>query len=798
MEYQTPGVYTVEKNAFPNSVVEVATAIPAFIGYTAKADFNGLNMSNKPVRVNSLKEFEDYFGQGATVKFSLLDKAGGAVPEVRETRHVATPDVQLSDGSTFLLVPDSDPFYLYNSVRLFYLNGGATCYVTSIGLYQTPVSSAAAPGGGNQAALDKAQDRLKAAQDRQKALDPALKPDDPTVVAAQADVDTAQAELSVQQSGQALMLAQGTAAAAVATVERKQKQAAAKAALATVQDELKAVQKEVDDAKTAVDADAAATAPAIDAQLETDIDTAQDALDQEADAAQREPLLKALQKAQQDYKEAANAVLEFNLQVQEHAQTLLDARQRLALVTAKVDKAQQLVDDLGAPAGGAAPALAPTVTYERVTVKKEDFLTAIDSLEYEQDPTMLVCPDALLLSKQDYYTVAQYMLMHCKDNQNRVALLDVYNGAVTMPQSPIIDPVIKDFREGVGQNYLNYGAAYFPWVKSAVLSEANVSFANFSDSLMDTIRTKTLSQFQRARVEPGKQLDISVIEAETNTTGELLNLKKEPLKDAEYNSLTAYRDVTDKSNLLTKVTQTNIFDLAKDMNLPVSANPQREALDNTVVHNAMKTLSKDYMVLVKAIMTYLNTLPPAAAMAGVYTAVDTNRGVWKAPANVSLNGVVAPTVSLSDKDQGRLNIDAVSGKSINAIRPFPGLGTLVWGARTLDGNSQDWRYINVRRTMIMIEQSIKLAARAYVFEPNDANTWTTVRSMINNFLFNLWKQGALAGGSPDDAYSVQIGLGSTMTADDILNGYMNVTVLLAIVRPAEFIVLTFQQQMQKS
>ena len=94
--------------------------------------------------------------------------------------------------------------------------------------------------------------------------------------------------------------------------------------------------------------------------------------------------------------------------------------------------------------------------------------------------------------------------------------------------------------------------------------------------------------------------------------------------------------------------------------------------------------------------------------------VDNSRGVWKAPANVSLNGVVSPAVNISHDDQEDLNV-TTQGKSINAIRSFIGEGVLVWGARTLDGNSLDWRYINVRRTMIMLEQSIKLATKAYVF-----------------------------------------------------------------------------------
>jgi len=160
--------------------------------------------------------------------------------------------------------------------------------------------------------------------------------------------------------------------------------------------------------------------------------------------------------------------------------------------------------------------------------------------------------------------------------------------------------------------------------------------------------------------------------------------------------------------------------------------------------------------------------------------------------------VNAPSVNISGEQQQSLNVDVMAGKSVNVIRPFPGIGTLVWGGRTLDGNSQDWRYINVRRTLIMIEQSLKLATRAYVFEPNDAGTWVTVSSMINNFLFNLWKEGALAGAAPEQAYNVQIGLGATMTPNDILDGIMRISVKVAIVRPAEFIVITFQQQQQQS
>ena len=99
-------------------------------------------------------------------------------------------------------------------------------------------------------------------------------------------------------------------------------------------------------------------------------------------------------------------------------------------------------------------------------------------------------------------------------------------------------------------------------------------------------------------------------------------------------------------------------------------------------------------------------------------------------------GVTSTTLQIDDTEQEGLNVDAVSGKSVNAIRFFNGQGVLVWGARTLDGNSQDWRYINVRRTVTMIEQSAKLALRAYVFAPNTSNTWATIKSMLENFLTN--------------------------------------------------------------
>jgi phage tail sheath protein FI len=555
--FQTPGVYVVEQNAFPNSVVEVATAIPAFIGYTQFAAYSGKDLTNVPTSVGSLKEFEALFGVGYTQPFTLAKVAAagaaGAAPPAAGAKTstaelmVAATSLKLAVDATasYTLTPTNTAlYYLYNAIRLFYLNGGSSCYIVSIGPYD----------------------------------------------------------------------------------------------------------------------------------------------------------------------ESASTYSQFN--------------------------------------------------------------DAIDTLINEQDPTMVLCPDALRLDDiADYNNVMTYMLAHCEAVQSRVALFDVYKGAVTDTKVFSQDQnAISDFRDGVGMNNLNYGITYFPWVNSSIISDTDITFLNLDEASLTLLQT-------------------------------LLNPTSSPAgQQAMVPKLLATPNPSQTENIFTQaIALLKDNALPKPASLPANYDPKQAlAAKRQAIQNSLTALYQDYKLVMKDIAAYLNTLPVSPAMAGVYTAVDSSRGVWKAPANVSLNGVVSPTVALGDTDQAKLNVDAVSGKSINAIRSFKNLGVMVWGARTLDGNSEDWRYVNVRRTMIMIEQSVKIAAHFYVFEPNTANTWVTIKSAINGFLFNLWKQGALAGAVPADAYQVQVGLGSTMTADDIAKGVMNVTVLVAISHPAEFIQLTFQQEMQKS
>ncbi len=196
--------------------------------------------------------------------------------------------------------------------------------------------------------------------------------------------------------------------------------------------------------------------------------------------------------------------------------------------------------------------------------------------------------------------------------------------------------------------------------------------------------------------------------------------------------------------------------------------------------------------------TQTRMIPASGAIAGIYNEVDEQRGVFKAPANVNVQGVIGLSQQINDDQQQNLNVDSVGGKSINVIRNFADRGIIVWGARTLAGNDNEWCYVPVRRLCNMIEESIRQATSPFVFEPNDANTWIKAKAMIENFLHGLWTQGALTGAKPEQAFFVNVGLGRTMTADDMLQGRMIIEVGISAIRPAEFIILRFSLQLQGS
>lgn len=185
------------------------------------------------------------------------------------------------------------------------------------------------------------------------------------------------------------------------------------------------------------------------------------------------------------------------------------------------------------------------------------------------------------------------------------------------------------------------------------------------------------------------------------------------------------------------------------------------------------------------------SVPPSALMAGVYGKTDGERGVWKAPANVVLNGVSDVSVRVTNEQQAELN-----PKGINVIRHFSDRGLVVWGSRT-QKDDDDWRYIPVRRLFDAAERDIRKALQPMVFEPNSQPTWKRVQAAIDNYLHHLWQQGALAGNKTEEAYFVRVGKGITMTQDEINQGQMIIQVGMAAVRPAEFIILKFTQDMSQ-
>ncbi|PWU01784.1 MAG: phage tail sheath family protein [Bacteroidetes bacterium] len=211
----------------------------------------------------------------------------------------------------------------------------------------------------------------------------------------------------------------------------------------------------------------------------------------------------------------------------------------------------------------------------------------------------------------------------------------------------------------------------------------------------------------------------------------------------------------------------------------------------------LKSANNAYYYQAKSAINDIQMLLPASSAAlGVYASVDSTRGVWKAPANVNIDFAIAPEIQITHLEQQDLNVDPNAGKSINVIRSFPGRGpAIIWGARTLSGNDNEWRYISVRRFFIMVEQSVKNATEQFVFEPNDANTWVRVKSMIQNYLTQQWKAGALMGTSTKEAFFVHVGLGETMVELDVWEGRMIVEIGMAVVRPAEFIILRFMHKM---
>lgn len=188
----------------------------------------------------------------------------------------------------------------------------------------------------------------------------------------------------------------------------------------------------------------------------------------------------------------------------------------------------------------------------------------------------------------------------------------------------------------------------------------------------------------------------------------------------------------------------------------------------------------------------LRYYPPCGFVAGVYAATDASRGVWKAPAGTAtgLIGATGLQVVLNDQQNGTLN-----PLGVNCLRNFSAYGTVVWGARTTQGNDEigsQWKYVPIRRLALFLEESLYRGTQWVVFEPNDEPLWAQIRMNVGSFMQTLFKQGAFQGASPQQAYFVKCD-GETTTSTDQNNGIVNIVVGFAPLKPAEFVIIQIQQ-----
>lgn len=669
--YKTPGVYVEEIPKFPPSIAPVETAIPIFIGYTEKAVRNGVTLYLQPRRIESIADYEELYGGAPS----------------------SAVEVYLDSTDAVVGASVSNRFLMYDSLRMFYSNGGGDCYIVSIGSYSDTVKT----------------------DDFMKGITKAEIEDEPTILLYPDAVGlsgTGLHDVQIEALKQCNKLQDRV------TVCDTLNSGDFKADVQKLRDSIG-----INNLKYGM-----AYGPWINTSLPRTIFRRQLTLKRD-NMAGLEIKLDALVKAND------TGVL----------QTLADVQNAEKTVTALAQ-------------GESAIAAGDKTLQDHI--KKLS-----DAFDLDNGATLNDLKDTL----QPLYDAL-------------AKIVDKLAGVMNGLPAIVADPTIPDPKTQT-KDFL---------LKSDV--DQRINSSKFKAGVFDVLAAhrKALNPFDPFSLDP----------AADNELGRAIAFLK-------YANAAEFNGVTDAEISGKYAAAAN--DKAKAIiakNAAMAASVEVIALYRFAQASAAEYEKKFNDALVarfapyKNIMTKaadaLNLLPPSGAVAGVYAAVDRDRGVWKAPANVSLNTVIGPAVKISHEQQENYNVDVNAGKSINIIRAFPGKGTLIWGARTLAGNDNEWRYVSVRRFFNFVEESVKKATEKFVFEPNDANTWVKVQAMIENFLTTLWRQGALQGIKPEHAFYVAVGLGKTMTALDILEGRMIIEIGMAAVRPAEFIILRFSHKMPES
>lgn len=263
--------------------------------------------------------------------------------------------------------------------------------------------------------------------------------------------------------------------------------------------------------------------------------------------------------------------------------------------------------------------------------------------------------------------------------------------------------------------------------------------------------------------------------------------------DNDIVSLMAVPGVTDPNVQLTLVAHCeNLASRFAVLDIPRDA----KKVQDVITHREL--FDSNYAALYHPWLTVFDPLdkksiaiPPSGSVLGIYARSDNSRGVHKAPANEVVRACTGLDVQFNKGEQ-----DILNPKGVNLIRSFPGQGIRIWGARTASSDTS-WKYINVRRLFIYIEESIKANTNWAVFEPNDENLWDRVKQTISVFLNTMWREGALAGSSPEEAFFVNVGR-DTMSQDDIDNGRLICVIGVAPVKPAEFVIFRLTQKTSDS
>ncbi|MBT9314483.1 phage tail sheath family protein [Leptothoe spongobia] len=438
------------------------------------------------------------------------------------------------------------------------------------------------------------------------------------------------------------------------------------------------------------------------------------------------------------------------------------------------------------------------------------FTSGLTALSKEDEPTLILLTDAVnLADSAKYYGLCQAVLKQCNALKDRFAIFDILAS-----DDDSTAGIGDTFRNNIGNEYLKYGAAYYPYLQTSLSYYYTGESVGITGSAgTGTTQVTSTGEFQAeledlvinysGEADDNPQFKVTVTSRQTiaiDETSGVLNIRL-PSDGATIEQILATSTGVGNYTLSLAPGGTATTEITAEVT-ETSLTPVAGSGGGTVTGTTLDSVKTEKTELYNRIKTALGTirvtLPPSGAVAGVYAKVDRERGVWKAPANVSLASVLGPTVKVTNEEQERLNVDATAGKSINAIRSFTGKGTLIWGARTLAGNDNEWRYVPVRRLFNLIEESIQKATAFVVFESNNAVTWLKVKTIIESYLDGLWRQGALSGATQQEAFFVNVGLGQTMTELDILEGRMIIEVGISAVRPAEFIILRFSHKLQQA